>query len=159
MNHWTLKRALPSFLACAAGCTTMGTGVGSSATGATTVNFSWKSEDSISGTMNAVLAGGKSYTGPFFEITTDTAVDSLGPLWSGWGPGLRRRGYWNDWAGGPEFVTHYSGQVVANLGAPNGEHMRCKFHLVHPSNGMAGGGQGQCQMPDGKTIDATFPVA
>jgi hypothetical protein len=101
MTHWTLKLVLPVFLACAAGCTTMGTGVGSSATGATTVNFSWKSTDSISGTMNAVL------------------------------------------------VTNYSGQVVANLGAPSGEHMRCKFRLVHPSNGMAGG----------KTIDATFPIA
>jgi hypothetical protein len=109
--------------------------------------------------MNAVLTGGKAYSGPYFEITSDTAVDSLGPLWSGWGPGFRHRGYWDDWAGGPEFVTNYSGQVVANLGAPNGEHMRCKFRLVHPSNGMAGGGQGQCQMPDGKTIDATFPVA
>jgi hypothetical protein len=49
--------------------------------------------------------------------------------------------------------------VVANLGAPGGEHMRCKFQLAHPSEGMAGGGRGQCQMPDGKTIDANFPIA
>jgi hypothetical protein len=159
MTHSTLRRALPILLAFAAGCTTMGTGVGSSPTGATTVNFNWKSTDSISGTMNAVLAGGKTYSGPFFQITTDTTVDSLGPLWSGWGRGFRGRGMWDDWAGEPDFVTHYSGKVVANLGAPNGEHMRCKFRLIQPSDGMAGGGEGQCQMPDGKTIDATFPVA
>jgi putative hemolysin len=30
---------------------------------------------------------------------------------------------------------------------------------VHPSNGMAGGGEGDCQLPDGKTIDASFPGA
>jgi len=37
--------------------------------------------------------------------------------------------------------------------------MRCKFQLVHPSNGMAGGGRGQCQLPDGTTIEARFPSA
>jgi hypothetical protein len=37
--------------------------------------------------------------------------------------------------------------------------MRCKFQLAHPSDGMAGGGSGQCQMPGGETIDATFPAA
>jgi len=70
-------------------------------------------------------------------------------------------GGWENWGAAPStsFVTHYSGRVVANLGAPSGEHMRCKFQLAHPSEGMAGGGRGQCQMPDGKTIDATFPSA
>ena len=40
---------------------------------------------------------------------------------------------------------------------PSATHMRCKFQLVHPSDGMAGG-SGQCQLPDGKTIDASFPI-
>jgi hypothetical protein len=56
-------------------------------------------------------------------------------------------------------VTHYSGKVVANLAASDGKHMRCTFRLVHPDGGMSGGGTGQCQMPDGKTIDANFPAA
>jgi putative hemolysin len=30
---------------------------------------------------------------------------------------------------------------------------------VQPSSGMAGGGQGDCQLPDGKTIEASFPRA
>ncbi|MDB6100768.1 MAG: hypothetical protein JWO52_767, partial [Gammaproteobacteria bacterium] len=51
------------------------------------------------------------------------------------------------------------GKVVANLSAPDGLHMRCNFQLVHPSDGMAGGGRGQCQLPKGNTIDATFPKA
>jgi len=35
--------------------------------------------------------------------------------------------------------------------------MRCKFVLVHPDDGMNGGGSGQCQLPDGTSIDANFP--
>jgi hypothetical protein len=108
--------------------------------------------------MTATESDGKTYTGQFFQITSDTTVDTLGPLWAGWGPGWRRGG-WYDWNAGPEFVTHYSGRVVANLATPDGTHMRCKFQLVHPSDGMAGGGRGECQMPGGNSIDATFPHA
>jgi hypothetical protein len=86
-------------------------------------------------------------------------VDNLWPLWSGWGPGYRGRGGWDDWDGPPKFVIHYTGRVVANLGASNGEHMRCQFQLIRPSDGMVGGGRGRCWMQDGKTINATFPVA
>jgi hypothetical protein len=33
------------------------------------------------------------------------------------------------------------------------------FVRNRPSAGMAGGGSGECQLPDGKTIDANFPMA
>lgn len=135
----------------------MGTGVGSTEGGADAVTFNWKSSDDVSGTLNATLAGGSTFSGQYFQITQQSRVDTLAPLWVGWG--RRRRGFgWDDWDYGPSFITHYSGRVLANLAAPDGQHMRCKFQLVHPSNGMAGGGRGQCQMPDDKTIDATFPA-
>jgi hypothetical protein len=161
MKHSTAKLGLPLLVALAAGCTTMGTGFGSTASGAKPVNFSWKSSDGVSGSMNATLSDGKTYTGQFFQITSDTTVDNLGPLWAGWGGygGRGWRGDWGYWNSGPEFVTRYSGRVVANLATPDGEHMRCKFQLVHPQDGMAGGGTGQCQLPKGNTIDATFPKA
>ena len=158
MRHSAVKLGPPLLLALAAGCTTMGTGVGSTPTGAHQVNFSWKSSDNVSGTMDATLSNGKTFSGQFFQITSDTTVDNLGPLWTGWGAGFHRD-EWDMWDPGPQFVTHYSGRVVANLGAPDGKHMRCNFQLVHPSDGMAGGGRGQCQMPNGNTIDATFPKA
>jgi hypothetical protein len=157
MNQSNVMVALPLLALLAAGCTTIGTGFGSTATGTNPVNFNWKSSDSVSGTMNAMLSDGKTYSGQFFQITTDTTVDNLGPLWTGWG-GVGP-GEWGYWGAGPQFVTHYSGRVLANLSTPDGQYMRCKFQLVHPSDGMAGGGRGQCQMPDGKTIDATFPTA
>ncbi len=107
--------------------------------------------------MKATAADGKAYAGQFFQITSDTTVDNLGPLWSEWSG--RRLGGLYDWSPGPEFVTHYSGRVVANLSAADGTHMRCRFQLVHPQDGMAAGGHGECQMPGGDRIEAQFPKA
>ena len=153
-----MKAAVSLLVMLAAGCTTMGTGFGSTRTGKHPVNFSWHSSDgSVSGDMTA-QSDGKTFTGQFFQITSNTTVDSLGPLWNGWGPRWRGAG-WDYWDAGPEFVTHYTGKVVANLVASDGMHTRCTFHLVHPAQAMAGGGEGTCQRPDGKTIEATFPRA
>jgi hypothetical protein len=161
MTHSIVKLGLPLLVVLAAGCTTMGVGNGSTPSGTDPVTFKWKSSDSVSGTLDATLSNGKDYSGQFFQITKDTTVDSIGPLWGGWHSGWGGFGPWDGWDSFPSdgFITHYSGKVVANLGAPGGDHMRCKFQLVHPSAGMAGGGRGQCQLPDGNTIDATFPKA
>jgi hypothetical protein len=49
----TVKLGLPLLVVLATGCTTMGTGFGSTASGSNPVNFSWKSSDTVSGSMNA----------------------------------------------------------------------------------------------------------
>ncbi|WP_298668488.1 hypothetical protein [uncultured Sphingomonas sp.] len=152
-----------------AGCTTTGTGVGDSGASGLTATFSWKAQGARTGEMMAQLSNGQNYTGTFFQITSETRVDDLGPLWAGWGPMgggfYGRRGYWRGgwggWGGwgywGPsqEFLTHYSGKVLANLTGPDGR-MRCRFTLIRPSGGMGGGGEGQCQLPGGGTLNATF---
>jgi hypothetical protein len=104
--------------------------------------------------MTANMSNGNHYTGMYMQITSQSDVESLGPIWSGWGPGPGWA-YWGPNAG-PDFVTNYSGRVVANLQGANG-HMRCAFALVNPQSGMKGGGQGKCQVPSGQTVDATFP--
>jgi hypothetical protein len=154
----TLRPAFRLLFALVGGCTAAGAGFSSPITGATPVSFKWRSADSVSGTINAVLSDGRTYSGRFLQVTDGMTVDNLWPLWSGWGPGYRGRGGWEDWDGPPKFVIHYTGRVLANLGAPNGEHMHCRFELIHPSDGMLGGGRGRCRMPDGNTVDATFPV-
>src|SRR5690242_3748503 len=112
MRFSMVKLGLPLLLV-AAGCTTMGAGTGSTPSGAEPVDFSWKSSDSVSGTMSASLSDGTTYSGQFFQVTRDTTVDTLSPLWTGWGRG--RRGFgWDDWGAGPGFITHYTGRVVAN---------------------------------------------
>jgi hypothetical protein len=139
-----------------AGCTTTGTGVGSTRNNDVSATFSWQSSDDRTGTLNAAVSTGEAYSGKYFQITAESRVDQLGPLWDGWHGGWR--GGWRGWgmAPSPAFITHYSGRVVANLDGPNGTHMRCHFQLIHPTSGMSGGGQGECQLPSGKTIDATF---
>jgi hypothetical protein len=144
----------------AAGCTTMGTGTGSTPSGGSPTVFSWESSNGVSGTMSATMSG-QTYTGQYFQITKDTTVDNIGPLWvGGWGGWGGRGGWgWGYWGAdpSPDFITHYSGRVVANLSQPSGAHMRCQFRLADPDAGMSGGGIGQCQLPDGTTIDANFP--
>jgi hypothetical protein len=168
MRRSNVRTMLPMLAVMACGCTTMGTGSGSTPSGASPTVFSWKSSDGVSGTMTATMSGGgQTYSGRYFQITKDTTVDSIGPLWSpGWGDraGWGGRGGWGGWEAwdadpSPDFITHYTGRVVANLNSPSGTHMRCQFQLAHPSDGMNGGGTGQCQLPDGTTIDANFPGA
>src|SRR5438552_11529107 len=101
----------------AAGCTTMGAGTGSTPSGTDQVNFSWKSSDSVSGTMNASLADGTIYSGQFFQVTRDTTVDNLSPLWAGWGRGPWGYG-WNDWGAGPSFITR-SEEHTSELQSPD----------------------------------------
>lgn len=143
----------------AAACTTMGVGTGLTRGGGSPVDFTWSSDNSTSGTMTAKLEKtGQSFDGKFFQVTSQTRIDDVQPLFIGW----HRR--WSDWPyWGPDygssFATHYSGRVLANLSSADGEHMRCSFRLMRPMSGMAGGGQGRCQIPDGKTIDTTFPAA
>ncbi|WP_394757214.1 hypothetical protein [Rhodoferax sp.] len=155
--YWLLMLAL-------AGCTSTGFGGGQllgTGTPEEPVTFSWTSTDGgISGTMTAALPS-LSYHGRFFQITQQTRGDVLMPLWTRWHRG------WSDWPywSGPvippypatQFITHYSGKVVATLEATDKQHMRCRFHLVEPARGMSGGGEGQCQLSDGRVLRAVFP--
>ncbi len=138
------------------GCTTMGTGTGETRGGGPGVRFDWTAESAVKGQITATFSNGKSYSGSLFQITTDSRVDDFAPLWIGW---HRNWGGWQYWDGGPQFVTHYSGRVVANLSDPDGNRMRCNFRLIDAGRGMSGGGQGKCQLGDGRTIDANFPQA
>ena len=152
MTRMTLAAA-PLAMALLA-CTTTGMGTAESPSGAATGTFTWKASSPDQGDMTAVLNNGQTYQGKFFQITRETTIDTLGPLWAGWGPG--RWGGWGYWDSGPAFVTQYTGKVVANLQGPSG-YMRCRFTLIRPASGMSGGGQGQCQLPGGAIIHADFP--
>ncbi len=176
VNMGIAGAAFASLAACAP---TSGVGVASTPAGDLRANMTWQSNGGRSGVMTAQLSNGESYSGRYFQISHDTEVTDLDPLWVGWGPpyggprwggrfgygfggGFGRHRGWAGWGGwgywGPQttFVTTYSGRVVANLEGPNNTHMRCTFDLRNPSYGMPGGGMGGCQLPSGQTIDATF---
>ncbi|MGD9598598.1 MAG: hypothetical protein AB7G76_13530 [Steroidobacteraceae bacterium] len=141
-----------------AACVSSGRGFGETRKSGEHVDFTWQSTGDHRGTMSATLASGQTLTGPWFQITHDTRIEQLQPLWYGWRPAWRGWPYW-----GPEpmpaFVTHYTGRVVANLEGEGPLRMRCRFTLVNPASQMAGGGTGKCQLGDGQTIDARFPAS
>lgn len=151
-----------------AGCTTSGVGTGQSTVGNIGATFTWNSTGSTRGNMVASLTNGQVFQGHYFQITQESRIDSYGPLWTGWGPGWTwGRGWggrswgwgwggWGPWGPSPETITHYTGQVLANLQGPGG-YMRCNFTLASPRSGMAGGGLGHCQLPTGTIIQAQFP--
>jgi hypothetical protein len=60
-------------LMAAAGCTTTGVGFGHVAGNPNNpATFRWKSNDSVSGRLSATLPDGRSYSGPYFQITRQT---------------------------------------------------------------------------------------
>jgi hypothetical protein len=141
-------------------CESTGVGTGVSPTGNMTATFTWEEAEPTSGKMAAtvVLPDGtqQRYQGKYYQITRDSRMETITDLWQPWGP------HWGGWPyWGPEpsesFITHYTGQVVANLGGPNGERMRCHFRLLRSDEGMKGGAQGMCQLPLGNTIRAEIP--
>ena len=159
MNKRMLAGLAPALvLLAAAGCASSGAGYGVSGAGREEATFRWDAKNDVSGTLTATMPGGRIYSGEYFQVTSETRVDGLAPLWDGWRPGWRGWPYWNA-APGPGFVTEYTGRVLANLAANNGDRMRCRFRLIHPAEGMAGGGEGECQLPNGEAIEATFPKA
>ena len=146
------------------GCTTTGTGGGQLTGGgaqAEPVTFNWTSTDGgLSGLMTAVLPD-VSYQGQFFQITEQTRAEVLTPLWTHWNRGWYDWPYWVGPMGPPypttQFITHYSGTVVATLAASGDHRMRCRFFLAAPARGMSGGGEGECQLTDGPVVRAAFP--
>jgi hypothetical protein len=144
-----------------AACETQSAGTGSGNVRGTQkpVAFTWQSSDNISGDITATFGSGRVFKGSYFQITRDTRVDRLDPLWDGWGRPYRRNTwrYW-DRESHSEFIKAYSGRVLANLHSDDGEHMRCRFTLISPQRGMAGGGEGRCQLSEsGREINAEFP--
>ena len=122
--------------------------------------FSWTSnEGGTSGRMVAALPHAL-YTGRFFRISRTTEREMLSPLWEGWPEGWTDWPYWTRPWPAPydavQFLVSYTGKVVANLATDDGRRMRCRFHLADPAAGMPGGGRGECQLSDGRTIDAVL---
>jgi hypothetical protein len=157
MNKLLIALATLALAACET--QTAGTGSGNVRGTQKPVAFTWQSDDSNSGDMTATFGSGRVFTGEYFQISRETRVERLDPLWDGWDR-PRRRGDWRYWDSDmdTEFVRTYTGRVVANLQSDDGEHMRCRFSLISPQRGMAGGGEGRCQLSEsGREINAEFP--
>jgi len=134
------------------GCATTRTGSGSAVLATNPVKFSWTGSGNVAGSLTATFANGEIFTGRYFQITS-SLTDELGPQ----GPIWHQQGLYDV---GPElqYVAHYTGRVVADLNRSDGAQMRCRFNLMRPVDGMAGGAGGECQLADGRSVDAEFPA-
>lgn len=135
-----------------------GTGSGNVRGTSKPVAFTWQSDDSNSGDITATFGTGRVFKGEYVQISRDIRTESLDPLWDGWDR-QRSKNAWRYWnaKSRSEFVRENSGRVLANLHADNGEFMRCRFTLISPQRGMAGGGAGRCQLSEsGREINAEF---
>jgi hypothetical protein len=70
------------------GCTTTGTGAGGSRNNDDSAASVWTSTNDRTGTLSATVSTGEAYSGKYFQITAESRIDQLGPLWDGW------RGNW-----------------------------------------------------------------
>jgi hypothetical protein len=157
-SHWrfnlariTWRAGLLLVVALAVGCATMRSGSGSAVSGTNPVKFGWTGRGNVSGSMTATLANGGTFAGRFSQLTSSLTdeLGSQGPIW-------HQEGLY-DVGPGLQYVPHYTGRVVANLSRSDGAQMRCRFELMRPVDGMAGGARGECQLADGLSVDAQFP--
>lgn len=139
-----------------AACTTIGAGTGELRPGNTPVEFDWSSDDGgMSGVMSARLGTGASFTGAFMQITQQERNTVSMQQWDYWS------GEWDAPGGEVTYpsdglTTLYSGNVEADLASAEGARMHCHFTLKVPVSGMNGGGQGECQLGDRRTIAAVL---
>ena len=163
-----------ALLATALGCTTSGQFKGemapSSPASATElvsaphehVRFAWTSNDGgQSGDMKVVLPSGETFAGTFHQFTRTTTATNIGGFhgsWYGgpWGYGYGWGGAWPYYDDLDTFIVYYTGRVLAVLESPAGVDMRCRFELVDGRAGMSEGGEGECQIEDGRDIRAWF---
>lgn len=128
------------------------------------VAFRWRSDTgSLSGEIETTMPGGEAFRGRFHEITRTTQVGELNDFYSTWygdpwvGPTWAWGDMWPYYGTIEEYLTSYTGKVVATLTSPSGTRMRCRFTLDDPDRGLKGGGAGECQLSNGERITADIP--
>src|ERR1700761_2643849 len=74
-----------ALLAILSSCKSVGVGEGASDTGDVQARFTWQQTEPSSGTLSASLTGRngstEAYQGQFYQITSNSEIDTLGPLW------------------------------------------------------------------------------
>ena len=135
-----------------------GTGAGHVRGTSKPVAFTWQGEGDHTGGITATFGTGRVFKGEYVQISPDIRSESLDPLWDGW-ERPRSKNAWRYWKADSrsEFVRENTARVLANLRSEDGEFMRCRFTLISPQRGMAGGGEGRCQLSEsGSEINAEF---
>jgi hypothetical protein len=111
------------------------------------VNFQFEDNGIGHGTLRAAFSGGETFKGRFADESSSgfiTTFDTEGPK----ATIVHREEF--------EAIESYSGNVEAILFGNQGRTMRCKFRPVNSFMGLPSGGEGRCQISDGRVIDVRF---
>jgi hypothetical protein len=124
---------------------------GSEAGGA--IDFNWHSgADGSRGNIEAVAQDGRTFEGTYVQPSAVMRTDDFTPYWDAWSN--MSWGVAAPWYVGSqdEFITSYSGKALAHLTSADGTRMRCTFVLREPVSGLAGGGEGDCQLSTNERV-------
>lgn len=115
--------------------------------GGESINFQFEETGIGHGTMQAAFPEGETFKGRFADELSSgyiTTFDTEGPK----ATIVHRQDF--------EAVESYSGNFEAILFGNKGHTMRCKFRAVNFMMGLSSGGEGRCQVSDGRVIDVRF---
>jgi hypothetical protein len=161
MNTRTLVASLVALAASA--CATSGIAVGDLHDGNSQnpqlVKFVWKADahSPERGSIWSDMPDGKHYAGRYYEVMENVPEQVYAGAWGGAEP------YWPDWpvvspkasdkANWNTFAAAYTGLAIATLTATAGDQViRCRFNVKSPTAGLVRGGNGECKLSDGSTI-------
>ena len=120
-----------------AACASIGTGTGTVASTGEVVTFAWQGKDATGGTITAMLADGRSFSGTFTQLAP--------------------RGYLGSWVKDTkDYADRHSDRLAARLEAADGSTMGCLFRLDNYVGGITEGAKGECRFGD-QTLVAVIP--
>jgi len=115
--------------------------------GGESVNFQFEDGGLGSGKLRTTLSDGETFKGRFAEESS-----------SGFVTGFDTEGTGATIVHGETFETveSYSGNIDAILFGNKGHTMKCRFRAANSLIGLSSGGEGRCQVSDGRVIDVQF---
>jgi predicted small secreted protein len=115
--------------------------------GGESVDFQFEDTGFGTGKLRTTLSDGETFKGRFAEESS-----------SGFVTGFDTEGKGATIVHPEEFeaVESYSGNTEAILFGSKGHTMRCKFRANNSFRGLPSGGEGRCQVSDGRVIDVQF---
>jgi len=115
--------------------------------GGESVNFQFEDTGIGHGKLRATLSDGETFKGRFADEASSGYVTGFDT--EGTGATIVRREAF-------EAVESYFGNIEAILFGNKGHTMRCKFRAANSLIGLPSGGEGRCQVSDGRVIDVEF---
>ena len=115
--------------------------------GGESVNFQFEDTGSGYGKLRTTLPDGETFEGKYAEEASSGYITGFDA--TGTGATIARGSTF-------EALESYPGNVEAALFGRKGHAMKCRFRANNSFIGLPSGGEGRCQVSDGRVIDVQF---